>query len=598
MKEFNLWRRKRFRRWWADYSWLILITLGLSGLVLGFVGFWKNELVTGVERTILDNLYLTLGLISLNSGAIPGPVSWELQIARFLVPSLTAYTAILAFAALFNQQTDRIRLWFTRDHILICGLGRKGFRLAQQFLEGGSPVVVIEVDDGNDWIENVRSSGAVVIQGDATDTELLEKVNLNRARCLISVLGDDGKNAEVAVQAEKLSRRRNDGTLTCVIHIFDSQLWGLLREKELNTNQNTNFRLELFNIFNHGAHLMLQNNPPWKISSQNQRAHILVIGLGKMGQRLVVEAARGWRITNPDPDIKMHISVIDLKAEQKLESLLIHYPRLKNLCEFEALNMDILSGDFERVGSFFVKGETCDLDLVYICLDDESFSLQTGLRLNQQLRDHQIPIVLRMAESGGLSSLLGENQSDKDAFGNLRIFDLFDQTCTAEILQKGTHEILARNLHGVYLEGIDLSGDNKQSDGALLPWNELSEYLKEKNRRQADRIPVMLNSGGYRIAPLRDWDSENFKFKEDHSGGMDEVMIMAMLEHEFWCEEKTSEGWRYGPKKDPDQKTNPNLIPWEKLTPTEQEKNKKYVRGLPKLLTRAGFQIEKHRDIS
>ncbi len=598
MKEFILWRRKRFRRWWGDYSWLILITLGVSGLVLGFVGFWKNELVTGVERTILDNLYLTLGLISLNSGAVPGPVSWELQVARFLVPALTAYTAILAFTAIFNQQTDRIRLWFIRDHVLICGLGRKGFRLAQQFLAQGSPVVVIEMDDGNDWIENVRSSGAVVILGDATDTELLEKVNLNRARYLISVLGDDGKNAEVAVQAEKLSRRKNDSTLTCVIHIFDSQLWGLLREKELNTNQNTHFRLELFNIFDRGARLMLGDNPPWKISPQYRRPNILVVGLGKMGQKLVVEAARGWRIINPDPDVKIHISLIDLNAEQKLESLLIHYPSLKNLCEFKALNMDILSGNFERVGSLFVEGDTCDLDLVYVCLDDESFSLQTGLRLNHQLRDHQIPIVLRMAESGGLSLLLKEDQSDKETFGNLRIFDLFDQTCTAELLQKGTHEILARNLHGVYLEGIDLSGDDRQSDGALVPWNELSEYLKEKNRRQADRIPVMLKAAEYRIAPLRDWDSENFIFEERQAGEPDEVTLMAALEHEFWCQEKTSEGWRYGPEKNPDQKTNPNLIPWEQLPSSEKEKNKKYVRDLPKLLTRAGFQIEKQKNTS
>jgi hypothetical protein len=589
-------RGKYLRSFWSDYSWFIILALGLSSLILGYIGFWKNGLATGEERTILDNLYFTLGLISMNTGAVPAPVSWELQVARFLVPALTAYTAILAFAALFNQQTDRIRLWFVRDHILICGLGRKGFRLAQQFLTQGSPVVIIEVNDDNDWIENVRSSGAIVIQGDATDIELLEKVNLNRARCLISVLGDDGKNAEVAVQAEKLSRQRNYGTLTCVIHIFDSQLWGLLREKELNTNQNTNFRLELFNIFDRGARLMLQGNPPWKISPQNQRTHILVVGLGKMGQRLVVEAARGWRINNPDPDIKMQIFVIDLNAEQKLESLLIHYPRLKDLCEFKALTMDILSGDFERAGSLFIEGKTCNLDLVYICLDDETFSLQTGLRLNHQLRDHQIPIVLRMAESGGLSLLLGEDQSDQETFGNLRIFDLLDQTCTAELLQKGTHEILARNLHAVYLEGIDLSGDDKQSDCALVPWNELSEYLKEKNRRQADRIPVMLNAAGYRIAPLRDWDSENLIFEERQSGEPDEVTLMSALEHDFWCEEKTSEGWRYGPEKDPDQKTNPNLIPWEELTSAEQEKNKEFIRGLPHLLVQAGFQIENHKN--
>lgn len=586
-------RGKYLRSIWSDYSWFIILTLGLSSLILGFIGFWKNGLVAGGERTFLDNLYLTLGLISMNSGAVPPPVSWELQIARFLVPAVTAYTAFLAFTSLFIQQTDRIRLWFIRDQIIICGLGRKGFRLTTQFLQGGNPVVVIEMDEGNDWIENARSAGAIVIHGDAVDPDLLEKVKLHRAKCLISVLGDDGKNAEVAVQAEKLSRSRKGGTLTCIIHIFDSQLWELLREKELHTNNNAHFRLELFNIFDRGARLMLQESPPWMREPTNQQPHILVVGLGKMGQRLVVEAARGWRIHNPDPKRKIHISIIDLNAEQILESLQIQTPQLEELCEFNAVNMNILSGDFERIGSLFNQDNTFPLDFVYVCLDDEGFSLQTGLKLNHQLRNYQIPIILRMIESGGLGLLLGEDPGAQKSFGNLRIFDLLDQTCTAEILEKGTHEVLARNLHGVYLEGINLSGIAQQPSEVLVPWDNLSEYIKEKNRRQADRIPVMLNSAGYRIAPLRDWDAENFVFSEKGDNQDDEVTRMAKLEHESWCREKKAEGWRYGSKKDSDQKTNPNLIPWEELPPSEKEKNKGYIRDLPRLLARAGFQIER-----
>ncbi len=176
------------------------------------------------DRTLLDNLYLTLGLISLNTGAVPPPITWELQVARFLVPAVTAYTAFLAFTTVFIQQTDRVKLWFIQDHAIICGLGRKGFRLANQFLQSGTPVVVIEVDEGNDWIGNIRSAGAIVMIGDAGDPELLEKVNLNRAVSLVSVVGDDGKNAEVAVNAEQLATSRKSGCLTCTIHIFDFQL--------------------------------------------------------------------------------------------------------------------------------------------------------------------------------------------------------------------------------------------------------------------------------------------------------------------------------------------------------------------------------------
>ena len=585
-------RGKYLRSFWSDYSWFIILILGLSSLILGYIGFCKNGLATGEERTLLDNLYLTLGLVSMNSGAVSPPVSWELQIARFLVPAVTAYTAFLAFTSLFIQQTDQIRLWFIRDQVIICGLGRKGFRLTTQFLQQGNPVVVIEMDEGNDWIENARSAGAIVIHGDASDPELLEKVNLNRARCLISVLGDDGKNAEVAVQAEKLSRSRKIGTLTCIIHIFDSQLWGLLREKELYTNHNPHFRVELFNIFDRGARLMLQGNPPWIREPRNQQPHILVVGLGKMGQRLVVEAARGWRLHQSAQEEKLHISIIDLDAEQKLESLKINYPRLADLCDLTPVNMNILTGDFERVGSLFIKGNSSILDLVYICLDDETFSLQTGLRLNHQFRPHPIPIVLRMVESGGLAMLLGEDPDANNSFRNLRIFDLLDQTCTAELLQKGTHEVLARNLHAIYLEGIKLSVTDHQPNEVLVPWEGLSEYIKEKNRQQADRIPVMLNSAGYRIAPLRDWDGENFVFNEKVENQDDEVTLMAKLEHDYWCREKEKEGWQIGPKKDSERKTNPNILPWIELPPTEQEKNREYIRGLPRLLARAGFQID------
>ncbi len=581
-------RVKVIRNLWADYSWFIIILLGSISLVLGYIGFWKNGQFTGAGRTFLDNLYLTLGLISLNSGAVPPPISWELQVARFLVPAVTAYTAFLAFTTIFIQQTDRVRLWFIQDHVIICGLGRKGFRLANQFLQQRTPVVVIEMDEGNDWIGNVRSAGAIVLNGDAADPELLNKVKLNQASCLISVVGDDGKNAEVAVNAERISRTRKDGSLVCIIHIFDSHLWQLLREKELRTDQNSRFRLELFNIFDRGAHLMVQANPPWADDDTNRSPQILIVGLGKMGQRVVLESARSWQLLDPGLDRKIKITLIDIDAENKLNALMVQHPRLERLGEFNPQNLDIMAGDFDRMADRFLEGDRCLLDRVYICLDDETISLQTGLRLNNQLRKYRVPIVMRMAESGGLALLIGNSRAESDGFGNLQIFDLLDQTCTAELLQRGTHEVLARNLHGVYLENS--RGD--AGDDALVPWEELSEYLKEKNRRQADRIPTMLAAAGYRIAPLQDWDAEKLTFFENE-GGTDDVALMAKLEHDYWCREKEKEGWQVGPEKDSERKTNPNILPWKELSPTEQEKNREYIRGLPRLLTRAGFQIER-----
>ncbi|MEJ2412088.1 MAG: NAD-binding protein, partial [Anaerolineales bacterium] len=329
------------QNFWADYSWFVIIFFGIGALILGYIGFCKNGLALGADRTILDNLYLTLGLISLNTGAVPPPVSWELQVARFAVPAVTAYTAFLAFTTIFIQQTDRVRLLFIRDQVVICGLGRKGFRLANQFLALDYPVVVVEVDEGNDWIENIRSAGAVVIQGDASDPELLNKLRLDRAHILIAVVGDDGVNAEIAVQAEELSQAHASGCLNCIIHISESRLWHLLREKELQAHNNPHFRLELFNIYNRGAHLMVQENPPWEIKSNSQTPRVLVIGLGKMGQRVVLEIARDWQLLDPEEGDRIDLTLVDREATRKLGGLLTQHHRLEKVGDYAALDLDI-----------------------------------------------------------------------------------------------------------------------------------------------------------------------------------------------------------------------------------------------------------------
>lgn len=588
--------RQRLLNWWSDYSWLVLLLVGLAGLTLGYLGFSLHASQLGLKRSFLDNLYLTLGLLSLNSGSVEGPVPWQLQVARFLVPAVAAYTALLALAAVFARETDRLKLWFARDHVIICGLGKKGIRLANQFRGKGFPVVVIEADETNDWIENIRSAGAIVIQGDATDPVLLQKARLNRARYLFAVLADDGENAEIAVQAERLTQLRNFGSLTCFLHIFDSQLWHLLREKEFDPQKDSRFRLELFNIFHHGAQLMLGIGTPWNRTPGKKDYQALLVGLGKMGQSLAVEIAQKWRSSPSSEDGKLQLTIVDLDAEHKLHILETRYPLLGSTVTLKPLSMDINSAAFQGLADSFIKNGLCSLDSVYICLDDESLSLHTALTLNRKLREYQIPITLRMAESGGLSKLLRGANEAPGSFTQLEVFDLLDQTCTYELLLNGTHEILARNLHQAYLEGLPRSQGESVRKDIWRSWEELSPQTQEKNRRQADRIPLVLAAAGYRIDPLTDWEAAQFRFSEGAAGTIDEVALMAPVEHELWCQDLRQDGYQRGKERDDHKKTHPNLVPWEELianAPDEAEKNMTYIRDLPKVLAQAGFQIEK-----
>ena len=130
------------RQWWQQNQWLVIGIAWVVALVLGYIGFARNAASNGTSLTPWDLIYLTIQLIPMNSGAVQGPVSWELNAARLLIPLLTAITAVRALAALFQQQADLVRLQFIHDHIVICGLSQKGLRLTDGFRDQGDQVLV------------------------------------------------------------------------------------------------------------------------------------------------------------------------------------------------------------------------------------------------------------------------------------------------------------------------------------------------------------------------------------------------------------------------------------------------------------------------
>ena len=126
------------------------------------------------------------------SGAVPPAVPWTLQVARFVAPAVLAFTALSALAELLREQFARLRVrWFAGDHVLVCGLGRMGARLAEAFHEAGYEVVAIEGDEHSSAIPELREEGVAVLVGDATDRTLLRTAGEEKARHLFAVTGDD-----------------------------------------------------------------------------------------------------------------------------------------------------------------------------------------------------------------------------------------------------------------------------------------------------------------------------------------------------------------------------------------------------------------------
>lgn len=569
--------------------------LGIAGAILfamGWIGFSRYAAWHNLPNTLWDNLYLTLQLIPLESGRVEQPVPLELELARFFIPILAGAATAKVVWGLFRQQIRMMRLRGLRGHIIICGLSRKGLLLANEFRRQKNEVVIIEHNEENDGLEPCRVRGMYVLVGDAADPALLRQAGVQVAGGLFAVCDNDGINAEIAIQAQALVQERKGEPLACLVHVSDPKLCALLREKE-SSLESAPFRIELFNVFERGARRMLRAHPAWREEqlASGPAPSLLLLGLGRMGENVLLHIVRDWRSQQPDPSRRLKITIIDRRALQKIESLNVRYPRLAAACELTPLQMEIDSPEFERARFLFdEQGNGC-LDTVYICVDDDSLGLHAGLTLQRQLRDQRLPVVIRMMENNGLAMLLENRKTNGGSFHNLCAFGYLDRTCTPALLVDTPRDRMARAAHAEYLQqqrraAASGTGPVAARKASLQPWADLDAEYRKANYEWVDMLQLLLKDAGYEILPVSDWDIPSAKFS------MEETEPMAIQEHELWCQARRNSGWRYAPgTQNLEAKTHPSLVSWEALPDSEKEKNRMLVLGIPAFLGRVGFQV-------
>jgi len=591
------------RPFWLSVRWPVISALALVGLALGYVGFDSYFEARGVEPSGWDKLYFALQLFGLQSEAADPPIPSSLQTARLLAPLVAAYAAVSAIGAIFRDQIAQTRVrWFTRDHVIVCGLERTGHLLAQAFRDENHRVVVIEKDANNGAIVQCREGGVTVLLGDVTDGSVLAKARVDRARYLFAVSADDGANAQVAIDARELAGRRRR-PLTCFVQILDPGLAEFLGA-EIASGAVTDFRLEFFNPAERGVAPLLNDYPPFDDIGDTPFGppHLLVVGLGQMGGRLVLHAVQRWtEVVGPDGP-RLRVSVVDRDAEGHIRKLVMRHPQLEKVCELIPHVIEVDSPEFER-SDFLFDPDGRHVTGIYVCLGDDAKGLAAALRLWRRFRGLGVLIVVRTKQHGGLGTLL----RDAGGYDDLHVFGLLDLVCRPDVVLAGRTEILARAIHEEYVRNRAEEGDAPETNSSMRPWGQLAEEIRESNRRHADDIGSKLRAIGCDIEPLTDWSTDSFAFEPD------ELDLLARMEHERWLREKLTEGWSYGPKRDDDKHIHPTLLTWPKLSgeerverygpewaarlgddelpENEKKKDRELVLGIPAFLAKAGLRI-------
>src|SRR3954454_24464553 len=174
-------------------------------LSIGTIGFRHI-----LHESWLQSLYRAVVSSSLTGLDTVPPSDSARILTMFLVfagISIFAYIGSLVVEAiargviggLWAERKRRRAIEALRDHYIICGFGRVGRRVADEFRHEGAPFVVLDFSE--EAKEAAAETGALFIEGDGTEDEDLREAGLERARGLVAASDDDADNLYISLSA-------------------------------------------------------------------------------------------------------------------------------------------------------------------------------------------------------------------------------------------------------------------------------------------------------------------------------------------------------------------------------------------------------------
>ncbi len=174
-----------------------------------------------------EALHATLKLIFLET-ILPFPTVPGLQLLFIVVPLIglaVVADGVLRFGvALFNRR-ERKEAWQVaiastyRDHVVVCGLGKVGYRVVKELLRLGEDIIGIESNAERPFLEEISQANVPVLLGDARQREMLEKACVREASAIVVCTQDELTNLDIALDARELNP-----DIKVVLRMFDAQL--------------------------------------------------------------------------------------------------------------------------------------------------------------------------------------------------------------------------------------------------------------------------------------------------------------------------------------------------------------------------------------
>ena len=550
------------------HGFAIVAILGPPVIVLGTIGFEQQG------KDLLESIYRAFALLTFEVPFSPEPVPWELQIARFAAPLLTALGLAATVMTVLRDRTDKFRARLTSGHVVICGLGDRGVALLDSFLYSGEEVVVIEVEETSPTVNAARARAVPTLIGDARDPKLLEAAGVRRARRVVAVCSGDNVNAAIVAAVRELAPVGEKNPVHVNAHLSDASLCDDLTAHSMEVKDGV--LVEWFNIERIAAKALLSDYFGDGPHSQKPREPesirgIGVVGTGAMAASLVAETARHWGpLVRKGMARPLPVTIVGEGADRLHTSI----DR-----EIRGIDAAIALSSIERVTGD--PTELSHLQVLFVCIDDPLAGVREALGIREILASpgaRRAKVVVRVfVDAAGLAQVLQQERHQ------IEVVNVIETSCSAALVEHELIEELARENHRVYVEGVE-------GEPASRPWAEVSEEDRESNRNAAtDHLREKLPAVGYRFVPILGLDAELVEFSET------QIEELSKMEHQRWMQEKIDLGWERSrdpsAPQDRDRKIHADLVPWEELGEIAREKDRMFVRALPQMLLRCGYVL-------
>ena len=183
------------------------------------IGTYGYHLIGGDKYTLLDAFYMTfITLATIGYGEIIDMTNNPAgRIFTIFIGTAGLGTLWFMFSTLtvFILETDLNTAWRRRrmekiikrlhGHYIVCGYGRVGRNVAQELETTHRHFVAIDEDEAMLESQKEKTPSLLFLHGDASDDDMLIRADIEDARGVFAVTGDDSKNLMIALTAKQLN---------------------------------------------------------------------------------------------------------------------------------------------------------------------------------------------------------------------------------------------------------------------------------------------------------------------------------------------------------------------------------------------------------